>query len=67
MTKIETRLYRAAALFVDGKELRPPLHYIRVENHPERGVILVATNGHTLIAPKEIASERGAIGGPAVA
>ena len=27
----------------------------------------VIFDGHTLIAPKEIASERGAIGGPAVA
>ena len=53
MTKIETHLYRAAALFVDGKELRPALRYIRVENHPERGVILVATNGHVLIAARD--------------
>lgn len=50
MTKIETHLYRAAALFVDQKDRRPALRYIRVENHPRRGVILVATNGHTLIA-----------------
>lgn len=50
MTKIETHLYRAAALFVDQKDRRPALRCIRVENHPRRGVILVATNGHTLIA-----------------
>ena len=50
MTKIETHLYRAAALFVDPKDSRPALRYIRIENHPRQGVILVATNGHTLIA-----------------
>ena len=50
MTKIETHLYRAAALFTDPKDVRPALHYIRVENHPQQGVILVATNGHALIA-----------------
>ena len=48
---IATHLYRAAALFTDQKGRRPALFYIRVENHPQRGgVILVATNGHTLIA-----------------
>ena len=48
---IETHLYRAAALFVDAKDVRPALRYIRVENHPKRGgVLLVATNGHALIA-----------------
>lgn len=48
---IEPHLYRAAALFVDPKDQRPALSYIRVENHPKRGgVLLVATNGHTLIA-----------------
>ena len=50
MTKIETHLYRAAALFTDQKGRRPALYYIRVENHPKRGVVLVATNGHALIA-----------------
>lgn len=50
MTKIEAHLYRAAALFVDPKDQRPALSYIRVENHPQQGVLLVATNGHTLIA-----------------
>ena len=50
MTKIETPLYRAAALFVDQKDRRPALRYIRVENHPKQGVLLIATNGHTLIA-----------------
>ena len=50
MTKIETRLYRAAALFVDQKGWRPALWHIRVENHPKQGVVLVATNGHVLIA-----------------
>ena len=47
---IETHLYRAAALFVDQKDRRPALRYIRVENHPKQGVLLIATNGHTLIA-----------------
>lgn len=50
MTKIETHLYRAAVLFVNPKEGRPALRHIRIENHPKQGVILVATNGHTLIA-----------------
>lgn len=50
MTKIETRLYRAAAMFVDQNGRRPALFYIRAENHPRQGVILVATNGHALIA-----------------
>lgn len=50
MTKIETHLYRAAALFANSKDHRPALRYIRVENHPRQGVILVAANGHTLIA-----------------
>lgn len=50
MTKIETHLYRAAALFTDQKGRRPALFYIRVENHPKQGVVLVATNGHALIA-----------------
>lgn len=50
MTKIETHLYRAAALFVNPKDSRPALRYIRIENHPRQGVILVATNGHALIA-----------------
>lgn len=50
MTKIETHLYRAAALFADQKDRRSALRYIRVENHPRRGVILVVTNGHALIA-----------------
>lgn len=50
MTKIETHLYRAAALFVNPKDSRPALRYVRIENHPKQGVILVATNGHTLIA-----------------
>lgn len=50
MTKIEAHLYRAAALFVDPKDQRPALSYIRVENHPQQGVLLVATNGHALIA-----------------
>ena len=50
MTKIETHLYRAAALFVNPKDTRPALRYIRIETHPRQGVILVATNGHTLIA-----------------
>lgn len=50
MTKIETHLYRAAALFADPKDQHPALRYIRIENHPTQGVILVATNGHTLIA-----------------
>ena len=53
MTKIETRLYRAAALFVDQKGWRPALWHIRVENHPKQGVLLVATNGHTLIAVRD--------------
>lgn len=47
---IETHLYRAAALFVDPNDRRSALRYIRVENHPQQGVLLVATNGHTLIA-----------------
>lgn len=50
MTKIETHLYRAAVLFVSQKDVRPYLRCIRIENHPKQGVILVATNGHTLIA-----------------
>lgn len=50
MTKIETHLYRAAALFADQKGRRPALFYIRVENHPKQGVVLVATNDHALIA-----------------
>ena len=50
MTKIETHLYRAAVLFVNPKDVRPYLRHIRIENHPRQGVILVATNGHTLIA-----------------
>lgn len=56
MTKIETHLYRAAALFVDPKDSRPALRYIRIENHPRQGVILVATNGHTLIAAHDPAA-----------
>lgn len=48
---IEPHLYRAAALFADQKDRRTALIYIRVENHPQRGgVLLVATNGHALIA-----------------
>lgn len=50
MTKIETHLYRAAALFTDQKNVRPTFHYIRAENHPRQGVILVATDGAALIA-----------------
>ena len=47
---IATHLYRAAALFTDQKGRRPALYHIRVENHPKQGVVLVATNGHALIA-----------------
>ena len=53
MTKIETHLYRAAALFTDPKHVRSTLHYIRVENHPKQGVLLIATNGHALIAARD--------------
>lgn len=47
---IETHLYRAVALFVDPNDQRSALRCIRVENHPQQGVLLVATNGHALIA-----------------
>jgi hypothetical protein len=45
---IDARYYREAGAFVTKEESRYTLSAVRLEPHPVSGVLIIATNGHTM-------------------
>lgn len=46
--KISSRYYADAGMFTTEEESRYSLNALHLERHPEKGVIIVATDGHTM-------------------
>jgi|GEM_PF-6022871 len=46
--RIHSNYYREAGLFVTTEESRYALHSLRIEPHPEKGVLVIATDGHSM-------------------
>jgi hypothetical protein len=46
--RILSQYYAEAGLFVTKEQSRYSLYSLRIEPHPEKGVVVVATDGHTM-------------------
>lgn len=51
---ISIPLFRIACGFVSKEPAREPISGVRIEPHPERGVLLVATDGHRIIVLHDV-------------
>lgn len=57
MIRVNARLFAAAAICISTDETRYYLTGVRIEPHPEKGALLVATDGHRLIVIHDVEGE----------